>query len=55
MVGVNIYYASQAGLELPGTDELDPQGAPHWIPWSGPAYMQLLADVARGMKQAPSS
>lgn len=51
--GVNIYYASQAGLELPGTDELDAKGAPFWIPWSGPAYVSLLADVARGMKQAP--
>jgi beta-galactosidase len=53
MVGANVYYASQLGLELPGTDELDPKGAPFWIRWSGPAYVQLLADVARGMKQAP--
>jgi beta-galactosidase len=53
VVGANVYYASQAGLELPGTDELDPKGAPFWIPWSGPAYVRLLADVARGMKQAP--
>lgn len=53
VAGANIYYASQAGLELPGTDDLDPQGAPFWIPWSGPAYPQYLADVARGMRQAP--
>ena len=53
VIGVNVYYASPAGLELPGPDDLDPKGAPTWIGWSGPAYLQLLADVARGMKQAP--
>jgi beta-galactosidase len=53
VAAVNIYYASQAGLELPGTEHLDPGGAPSWIGWSGPAYVQLLADIARGMKQAP--
>ena len=53
VIGANVYYASQSGLELPGADELDPQGAPIWIGWSGPAYVQLLADIARGMKQAP--
>ncbi|HQY99449.1 MAG TPA: beta-galactosidase [Propionicimonas sp.] len=53
VAGANIYYASQDGLALPGVDDLDPLGAPFWIPWSGPAYVQYLADVARGMKQAP--
>src|SRR6476659_7707 len=53
VVGANVYYASQDGLELPGPDDLDPRGAPTWIGWSGPAYVQLLADIARGMKQAP--
>jgi beta-galactosidase len=53
VVGANVYYASQDGLELPGPDDLDPKGAPTWIDWSGPAYVQLLADTARGMKQAP--
>ena len=53
VAGVNVYYAAQDGLELPGTDELDPQGAPFWVPWSGPAYVQMLADVAYGMKRQP--
>lgn len=53
IAGSNIYFAAQVGLEKPGIDELDPQGAPGWIPWSGPAYVQMLLDVSRGMKDAP--
>jgi beta-galactosidase len=52
-VGTNIYYAAQDGLALPGAAELTQAGAPFFIPWSGPAYVQLQADVSRGMKDQP--
>ena len=52
-VGTNVYYAAQEGLMLPGADRLDPAGAPFFIPWSGPAYLQLQADISRGMKDQP--
>ncbi|MDO5661355.1 MAG: beta-galactosidase, partial [Brachybacterium sp.] len=53
IAGANVYYAAQAGLELPGPDDLHPMGAPAWVTWSGAAYVSYLADVARGMKQGP--
>ena len=52
-VGTNIYYAAQDGLALPGPAGLTPAGAPFFIPWSGPAYVQLQADISRGMKDQP--
>lgn len=53
VAGSNIYFNAQAGLEKPGANHLDPKGGPAWVTWSGPAYVQMLLDLSRGMKDAP--
>ncbi len=53
VVGTNVYYATQDGLELPGADE--PAGAlyPFFVAWGGPAWLYLQADLSRGTRQQP--
>ena len=53
VAGANIYYATQDGLALPGPDE--PAGGlhPFFVPWSGPAWLYLQNDMARGIRQEP--
>jgi beta-galactosidase len=49
----NIYYMSGDGLELPGNDELKDGLKADFVPWAGPAFLNLQCDTARGMKQEP--
>jgi beta-galactosidase len=53
VVGTNIYYATQDGLELPGPDE--PTGGlyPFFVAWGGPAWLYLQGDLSRGTRQQP--
>ncbi|MGW0947791.1 beta-galactosidase [Streptomyces sp. NPDC002623] len=53
VAGANIYYATQEGLALPGPDE--PEGGlyPFFVAWSGPAWLYLQNDMARGIRQEP--
>lgn len=53
VAGANIYYATQDGLALPGSDE--PEGGlyPFFVAWSGPAWLYLQNDMARGIRQEP--
>ena len=53
VAGANIYYATQDGLALPGPDE--PEGGlyPFFVAWSGPAWLYLQNDMARGIRQEP--
>ncbi|RYV50789.1 beta-galactosidase [Pengzhenrongella frigida] len=53
VAGANLYYATQDGLELPGAQGLEGGLASFFVPWSGPAYLSLQADTARGTRQAP--
>jgi beta-galactosidase len=53
VAGVNIYYNTQDALELPGPDGLVGGIAPDFVPWGGPAFPALQADIARGVKDAP--
>jgi beta-galactosidase len=53
VVGTNVYYATQDGLELPGPEE--PSGGlyPFFVGWGGPAWLYLQADLSRGTRQQP--
>jgi beta-galactosidase len=53
VAGVNIYYQAQSGLELPGPDGLEGGIAPDFVPWAGPAFPTLQADIARGVRDQP--
>ncbi|NTW39282.1 MAG: beta-galactosidase, partial [Cellulomonadaceae bacterium] len=50
VAGVNIYYATQESLTHPGPDGLTGGVAPDFVPWAGPAFPALQADIARGMR-----
>ena len=53
VVGTNVYYASQAGLELPGPHTMPPGLYPTFVAWGGPAWLFLQADLSRGTRQQP--
>ncbi len=53
IAGVNIYYNTQDSLELPGPDGLVGGIAPDFVPWGGPAFPSLQADIARGVQDGP--
>jgi len=53
VVAVNIYYAAQEGLALPGEDDATAGPRPSFVPWSGTARLYLQADIARGARQEP--
>jgi beta-galactosidase len=53
VVGTNVYYATQDGLELPGPDELTGGLYPFFVAWGGPAWLHLQADLSRGTRQQP--
>ena len=53
VVGTNVYYATQDGLKLPGSEELSGGLYPFFVSWGGPAWMYLQADLSRGTRQRP--
>ncbi len=53
VVGTNVYYASQDGLELPGPQTTPPGLYPFFVGWGGPAWLFLQADLSRGTRQQP--
>lgn len=53
VTSVNVYYASQDGLEHP-TRKREPSeelAAPIWVPNSGASALNLICDTSRGIKQ----
>ena len=53
VVGTNVYYATQDGLELPGPQKLSGGLYPFFVSWGGPAWLYLQADLSRGTSQQP--
>ncbi|MEZ0448317.1 beta-galactosidase [Cellulomonas sp. ICMP 17802] len=53
VAGANIYYATQESLTHPGPDGLVGGIADDFVPWAGPAFPTLQADLARGMRDEP--
>lgn len=53
VAGVNIYYATQESLTHPGPDGLVGGIADDFVPWAGPAFPALQADLARGTRDEP--
>ena len=53
VVGTNVYYATQDGLELPGPEEASGGLYPFFVGWGGPAWLYLQADLSRGTRQQP--
>ena len=53
VTGVNIYYATQESLTHPGHAGLDGGIAADFVPWAGPAFPTLQADLARGIRDEP--
>jgi beta-galactosidase len=53
VTSVNIYYSTQDDLAHPGPDGLDGGIAPDFVPWGGPAFPALQADIARGIRDEP--
>ena len=53
IVGTNVYYVPQDGLELPGPQAIPPGLYGHFVPWGGPAWLYLQADLSRGTRQQP--
>ncbi|WP_426592119.1 beta-galactosidase [Cellulomonas sp. McL0617] len=53
VAGVNIYYATQESLTHPGPDALVGGIADDFVPWAGPAFPALQADLARGTRDEP--
>lgn len=54
VTSVNVYYASQDGLEHP-TPKREPgeeMPAPIWVPLSGASALNLICDTSRGIKQS---
>lgn len=54
VTSVNVYYASQDGLEHP-TRKREPgeeMPAPMWVPLSGASALNLICDTSRGIKQS---
>jgi len=53
IVGTNVYYATQDGLELPGPQEIPAGLYEFFVKWGGPAWLYLQADLSRGTRQQP--
>ena len=53
LTGANIYYATQESLTHPGPDALVGGIAKDFVPWAGPAFPALQADLARGVRDEP--
>ena len=53
IVGTNVYYATQDGLELPGPHEIPPGLYEFFVNWGGPAWLYLQADLSSGTRQQP--
>ncbi len=54
VTSVNVYYASQDGLQYPTRNrELgEEMPAPVWVPLSGASALNLVCDISRGIKQS---
>lgn len=53
LTGANVYYATQESLTHPGPDGLVGGIATDFVPWAGPAFPALQADLARGVRDQP--
>lgn len=53
VTAVNIYYGTQDDLAYPGPDALAGGVSPRFVPWSGPAFPSMQADIARGIRDEP--
>ncbi len=53
LTGANVYYATQESLTHPGPDGLEGGIADDFVPWAGPAFPALQADLARSVRDEP--